>query len=190
MRAKHKPCLLLNADYTPITILDWQRSIKWYFKIQSQKKPVLDIIAYHNEYAKAINIDYRIPSIMKSNTYIKHNRNSIKFCRKNIFLRDNYMCQYCGKIFTQQYLTYDHVIPKSKWPYQRSPTCWTNIVTACYKCNKKKSNRTPKEANMNLLNNPIIPAYHQKYLPWYDMLSNIGYVPDWQDFLHTECVTT
>jgi len=65
-------------------------------------------------------------------------------------------------------LTYDHVIPKSRYKksYSKSTT-WTNIVTSCKVCNSKKGNKTPQEANMELLNIPMIPKYSLKYLPWY-----------------------
>jgi 5-methylcytosine-specific restriction endonuclease McrA len=58
------------------------------------------------------------------------------------------------------------VIPKSKWTNDLgTPTNWTNIVTACVSCNRKKGNRTPKQANMPLKNNPVVPVKNVKYLP-------------------------
>jgi hypothetical protein len=51
----HKACLLLNVDYTPVTIIDWKKSICWYIKTQEQKYPSIDILAYHNEYIIGLN---------------------------------------------------------------------------------------------------------------------------------------
>jgi 5-methylcytosine-specific restriction endonuclease McrA len=63
-------------------------------------------------------------------------------------------------------LTYDHVIPKSQfYPDKKDATNWLNITTACVKCNRKKSNKTPEQANMKLLNIPKKPFYEPRYLP-------------------------
>lgn len=179
----HKSCLLLNIDYTPVSIIDWQKSICWYFKIQQQNYPSVEILSYHNEYIIGLNNQYQLPSVIKSNIYIKTQRKYVKFTRHNLFLRDNYTCQYCGKQYGKVKLTYDHVIPKSKWLHTKSPTCWHNIVTACYRCNRKKSNRTPEEAGMPLINKPKMPSYHHKYLPWFHHLSNMEYVQEWKPYI-------
>lgn len=71
-------------------------------------------------------------------------------------------------------LTYDHVIPKSKWNQSDSPTCWTNIVTACRYCNIKKGNKTPEQANMPLIKMPVVPKKTSKYLPMHDLYSTIA----------------
>jgi 5-methylcytosine-specific restriction endonuclease McrA len=86
-------------------------------------------------------------------------------------------------------LTYDHIIPKSIWNRkQGSPTTWTNIVTACVKCNNKKGNRTPEQAKMKLLNHPYIPTKHTKYLPITHFLSRIrDDIPsEWSMYLNTK----
>ena len=76
--------------------------------------------------------------------------------RKQVYKRDNFTCQYCNNKFPTTKLTYDHVIPKSLWTLNTSPTCWTNIVTACIQCNFKKSNKTPTQADMPLQKEPFI----------------------------------
>lgn len=179
----HKPCLLLNVDYTPVTIIDWRKAICWYFRIQNQRRSNIEILAYHNDSIIGLNAEYQLPSVIKSNIYIRTYRKNVKFSRQNLFLRDNSTCQYCGNKYHHSKLTYDHVVPKSKWKNKSSPTCWHNIVTACYRCNRKKGNKTPDEAGMHLLNKPHVPQFHKKYLPWFGMLSNIEYSSTWKDFL-------
>lgn len=78
----------------------------------------------------------------------------LKFSRENIYLRDNYTCQYCAKPYGLKELTLDHVVPASKFGRKE----WTNVVTACRSCNHRKANRTPLGAGMPLLNEPRIPA--------------------------------
>jgi 5-methylcytosine-specific restriction endonuclease McrA len=84
----------------------------------------------------------------------------IAFTRENIYLRDKFKCQYCGNEFKKQYLTLDHVIPKS----QGGKTTWENIVCSCAKCNHSKGNKTPEQANIKLIRKPIMPhiIYHIK----------------------------
>ena len=78
--------------------------------------------------------------------------------RRNIFLRDDYTCQYCG-IKNPDKLTLDHVKPK----WQGGKDTWENLVCACFKCNSKKGGRTPEEANMTLLNQPKEGGGRQYY---------------------------
>jgi 5-methylcytosine-specific restriction endonuclease McrA len=77
----------------------------------------------------------------------------LPFCRENILVRDEFVCQYCGKKFPAAELTLDHVFPKSRL----GPDIWENIVTCCKECNQKKADRTPKEARMKLLRRPYRP---------------------------------
>lgn len=187
MKTKHKPCLVLNLNYSPISIIDWKTAISWFFKIQGQKQPIIDILQfYQNEKVQGCGKLYKIPSIIKINRFIKHQNYNVKFSRKNLFLRDNYTCQYCGKQYHTNKLTYDHVIPRSKWKQKSSPTSWGNIVTACHICNRQKADRTPNQANMSLLFEPKQPKFNLKYLPWYQILSNIEYIPEWKIFMPKE----
>lgn len=164
----HKECLLLNADWSPLTIVSWQRAIVWFFRNKNQINFGVEIIDfYKDDYINGINNKkYPIPCIAKTKRYFKPIKQTLTFSRKNIFIRDSNTCQYCGKSFSINNLTYDHVIPKSQWNYDKgSPTSWTNIVTACIDCNRKKGNKTPKQINMPLISLPVKPQKTQKYLP-------------------------
>lgn len=168
MEKTHSQCLLLNADYSLLSVIDWKKALIWYIKHQHSHKYGIDIIDfYKNDYINGTNNKkYPIPCVAKTKRYFRQHNNSVNFSRKNIFIRDGFTCQYCGEYFSSNELTYDHVIPKSLWDYSSgSPTCWTNIVTACISCNRKKGNRTPKQANMQLLTLPNKPCRTQKYLP-------------------------
>lgn len=175
MQQNHKRCLLLNSDYSPLAIISWQKAIVWSMRFNENSKYRIEIIDfYQNDHIQGVDKKYPIPAVAKTNRFFKTNNQTVTFSRKNIFIRDNYTCQYCNKIYELNNLTYDHVIPKSKWDYNKgSPTCWTNIVTACSWCNKKKSNKTPREANMPLRNLPIKPHKNTKYLPITNFLNKI-----------------
>jgi len=82
-----------------------------------------------------------------------HDRYSVALCNKTLFRRDDHRCMYCGGKFSRSQLTRDHVLPTSRGGTDR----WENVVAACHRCNWKKDNRTPEEANMPLLAVPFKP---------------------------------
>ncbi len=81
----------------------------------------------------------------------------VRFSRRNIFMRDDDTCQYCGQRFSRKLLSLDHVIPRS----QCGKTHWTNIVASCIPCNSKKGGRTPSQAKMRLLKEPKEPSWSE-----------------------------
>jgi hypothetical protein len=182
----HKKCLLLNADYSPFGIIDWTKAVVWSLKIdESEDSYTIEIIDfYKNDFIQAINKKFPVPAVARTKKFFKINDYGVNFSRKNILIRDNYTCQYCGVIFDTNELTYDHVIPKSIWPGSDSPTNWTNIVTCCVKCNRKKGNKTPAQAKMKLKNLPIRPVKNKKFLPVIQSLSTITNPPEeWMVYL-------
>lgn len=76
---------------------------------------------------------------------------------KTLFIRDSNICAYCADYYGKSQLTRDHVTPKSKG----GEDDWTNLVTACKKCNHKKADRTPTEASMPLVYIPYVPNYNE-----------------------------
>jgi len=172
----NKQCLLLNCDFTPISIIDWKKAIVWHIKYVNDFRYGIQIIESYNEQILcASGKTIPIPAVARTTNYhrVNHNKFDLKLSRKNLFARDNYKCQYCGKYLSRNNLTYDHVIPKSRFVTPRKATSWHNVVTACRKCNSKKANKTPEEAGMELLNQPKCPKFSPKYLPWHDQLSTI-----------------
>jgi len=168
MKQKNSRCLLLNADFTPLSIIPWKRAVVWHVKYEDDLSYGIDIVDfYKNDYIMGTNNrKYPIPAVARTKKFFKPNKQQLTFSRKNIFIRDNYTCQYCGIAYDAHQLTYDHVIPRSIWKKSNgSPTCWTNIVTSCVDCNRKKGNKTPTQANMPLKNLPILPNKNPKYLP-------------------------
>ena len=99
---------------------------------------------------KLINGKYLLPLVIKLKKYVPLSYNDVVLTRKNIFLRDNHTCQYCGKMNN---LTIDHVIPRSKGGGDR----WDNVVVCCIRCNNKKGSSTPEEAGLKLVSIPYKP---------------------------------
>jgi len=105
------------------------------------------------DWVRSVNFEIQAPRVIRLLTYERVPRNTVKFNRRNIFLRDGHRCQYCGKRFSSPRLSLDHVMPKSRG----GRDTWENIVCACLKCNVDKGGRTPAEAGMKLLQKPIKP---------------------------------
>ena len=76
-----------------------------------------------------------------------------------LFRRDNFLCLYCGEQFSPRQLTRDHIVPRSRG----GKDSWTNVATACARCNRVKGARTPEEASMPLLAVPFRPNLYERF---------------------------
>ena len=145
---KHCPALVLNADfrplsYYPLSLWPWQESIK---------AAVLDRVTVLAEYDTTVRSqrhEFRLPSVVVLKEFL-HPQKRVAFTRFNLFLRDQFACQYCS---AKGDLTFDHVLPRSRGGI----TTWENVVAACSPCNLKKSNKTLKQAGMHLQHLPRQP---------------------------------
>jgi hypothetical protein len=80
--------------------------------------------------------------------------------REMLFLRDRYLCAYCGLSYRFQELSAEHVLPRSIGGQTR----WTNLVTACRPCNLRKGHRTPEQAGMPLRYVPYVPNLYEAFI--------------------------
>lgn len=162
--------LLLNAGFEPVKVISWQRAVTL---LVLGKAELLE--AYEGEVRSASHaID--MPSVVRLRRGSRGRTNKgVKFCRGNVYRRDDFTCQYCGARPGASRLTFDHVLPRSRGGL----TEWTNIVTACSTCNRDKADRTPSEAGLTLARPPIRPAYMAPVQPedaQHD--SWLGYLPE------------
>ena len=101
-----------------------------------------------------------LPEVIRLTEFDQIISRPINLTRQNIFIRDDFTCQYCGSTSD---LTLDHVIPKSRADEfkmdKKQINSWENITTCCQSCNGTKDNKTPSEAGMILANKPIRPSY-------------------------------
>ena len=170
---KH-PALVLNADfrplsYYPLSVWPWQEAVK---------AAVLDrvnIIAEYDEVVRSPSIEMRIPSVVVLKDYVKPQKR-VAFTRFNLFLRDEFCCQYCG---SRGDLTFDHVVPRAAG----GVTSWENVVAACSPCNLKKGSKPLRLTGLALRKPPRQPTAEElrnmgrKFPP--------GHLHDsWMDFLY------
>ncbi len=141
--------LLLNATYEPLQVVSWQRAIRMLFQEKAE------VVESYSREIHSVRFAMRVPSVILLVQYVQVHRlhHQIKFSRANLFARDQYRCQYCGRRTPESLLTYDHVLPVARGGRKT----WENIVTACVPCNHRKGNRTPEEAGMTLLRRPLAP---------------------------------
>lgn len=149
--------LLLNASYQPIGVISWQRAITLLFSENSEGKPKAEIVSsYSDKVLRSFKMVMQMPAIIRLVKFVRPKKNVTVFKslkRKNIYERDCGICQYCNMKLTYTASTLDHVYPRSRG----GKDIWTNLVLSCLKCNNKKADRTPEEANMKLLRQPFAP---------------------------------
>ncbi len=141
-------CILLNADYSFLNMVDWKRAM---CLIAKGKVQVLKNSTRIIRTAEGMVV--KIPAVMKLIKLIRTLFvNRVPFSKKNILVRDGFKCAYCGK--NQRRLTIDHIIPKSRG----GATDFDNCVACCKACNNKKGNQIPTEVQMFLKAKPYQPT--------------------------------
>lgn len=148
----HRPVLVLNQNYEPLHVATVRRALVLWL---SGKAEILE--TYEHEVASAQR-RFPAPSVIRLLSLVKHPPVRVKLCRREVFLRDNYTCQYCG-VRTHD-LTIDHVVPRSRG----GPHTWENVVSACRTCNHRKGGKSLAEARMQLLRQPFEPRPGRYYL--------------------------
>ncbi len=147
------PTLVLNADfrplsYFPLSLWSWQDAIKAVFMDR------VNILSEYNEEVHSPTMSMKVPSVIALKEYVPQDQLKPAFTRFNLFLRDNWRCQYCGQQFKTPELTFDHVIPRAKG----GGTSWENIVASCQPCNLLKGSMLPHECHMYPLRTPVQPS--------------------------------
>jgi 5-methylcytosine-specific restriction endonuclease McrA len=169
---KSHPALVLNADYRPLSyyplsLWPWQEAVKaaWLDRV--------DIVAEYDEVVRSPSTEIRIPSVVVLKDYVKPQKR-VAFTRFNLFLRDEFSCQYCG---SRGDLTFDHVVARG------GVTSWENVVAACSRCNLRKGAKSLRQSGLSLRKPPRQPGAEE--------LRNMGrrFPPNhlhesWLDFLY------
>ena len=175
----HLSVLVLNRNFAPVHVISAQRAFCLLWKelaeILSVDEGAFQSFRFEDwcdesaakrqlaeetgeplggDWIHTVHSQIEVPRIIRLLRYDRIPRNSVKFNRRNVFLRDEFRCQYCGQRFATAQLSLDHVVPRSRGGVES----WENIVCACLKCNVRKGGRTPVEASMKLLREPKKPT--------------------------------
>ncbi|HEY8765775.1 MAG TPA: HNH endonuclease [Dehalococcoidia bacterium] len=132
-----------------------------------------EIIENGRGYLRSPRQMYEMPSVIRLVYLIRRPRPQGRLTRRDIFLRDGFLCQYCGK--TTKDLTLDHVMPRHRGGGHH----WENVVAACKICNHRKAGRTPEEARMYLKRDPFRPTYSYFRTFYHYLEANEG----WRKFI-------
>ncbi|MFC1898862.1 HNH endonuclease [Chloroflexota bacterium] len=165
------PVLVLNQNYEPLNICQARRALVLLYR---GKAEMLENGAGVIHTASDV---FELPSVIRIIYMVKRPRPKRKLTRLEIFNRDNFTCQYCGKETRQ--LTLDHVIPR----YKGGEHTWENVVSACITCNRRKASKTYQQAGMKLLSHP---AYPRDSLSFYIPYQYRQTRSEWQKYLPSE----
>lgn len=163
--------LVLNQNYEPLNVCNERRAI---VLINRGKAEVLE---HGKGHIRTPSQNYARPSVIRLMYLIRRPRPKARLTRREVFLRDNFTCQYCG--VRGKDLTIDHVIPR----HRGGKHTWDNLVSACRACNHRKGGKTLEEAKMTLRRPPaqprvspyyVLTQYLQSYSEW------LKFVPEWE----------
>ena len=148
----NSPVLVLNANFEPLNVCNTARAMGLLLVGKAE------IILNGRGVIRTTTRTYERPSVIRLQYMVHRPRPRVRLCKREIFRRDGYHCQYCGR--TSSHLTLDHVVPR----HREGRYEWENLVSACPQCNRHKGNRTPWEAGMDLQSIPAEPPASALYL--------------------------
>lgn len=144
--------LVLNQNYEPLNVCNAKRAIVLVMKGKAE------VLEQNHKILRSVSGSVHCPSVIRLVYMIKKPRPVAKLTRREIFIRDNYTCQYCGT--KTKDLTLDHVIPKHKGGQHT----WENLVSACKECNHRKGSKSLQETGFKLHRQPFEPRVNNYYV--------------------------
>lgn len=181
------PVLLLNRHWAPVSVATARRALVLLYggaaSAIDNSGELYDFSSWHklpvrdsDDHVATVSGVLRVPRVLHLKRYDRYPDIRVRLTRRNLLLRDDHQCQYCGRRPGARGLNIDHIVPRSRG----GQDSWENLVISCKLCNLRKGRRTPTEAGMLLLRAPAEPhwstaAHIQLALPRaYD---------EWQPFL-------
>ena len=146
------PVLVLNQNYEPLNVCNVRRAIV----LLGREKA--ELLVNGRGELHSPRLSFLAPSVIRLTYLVRRPLLQRRLSRRDVFVRDKYTCQYCGKV--SRTMTLDHVAPR----FRGGDHTWGNVVTACIPCNHRKAGRTPREAGMRLLREPHAPRPNPYYL--------------------------
>ena len=162
-----QPALVLNESWIAIHTVPVRHALRLLFTgaakaVQPETYEVHEFgtwadlsVAAHEPCVRTVALRVRVPEVILLTRYNGQPSPGAVFTRRNLFRRDQNTCQYCGARPGTPELSIDHLQPRSRGGL----SSWENCVLACMECNRRKANRTPKEAHMHLSKPPVKPRW-------------------------------
>lgn len=160
------PVLLLNRHFAPVSVATVRRSFVLLYggaaRAVDGNGETYDFAAWlgmpirgDDDGIPTVSGSVRVPRVLHLLRYDRAPRVAVRLSRRNLMIRDQYQCQYCGRRPNPRDLNVDHIIPRSRGGLDS----WENLVVSCRVCNLRKGRRTPGEAGMSLLSTPHHPRW-------------------------------
>lgn len=159
------PVLLLNRHYQPVRVSQARRAFTLLFvgsaRALDDRYEAYDFAQWAKlqlpgyETIGTMHGDVCVPRVLLLQRYARVPTTTLRLSRRNVYMRDDFTCQYCGEQRAPKDLNLDHVTPRSRG----GRTTWDNLVTSCRRCNFAKGSGTPEAAGMRLLRAPIRPSW-------------------------------
>jgi 5-methylcytosine-specific restriction endonuclease McrA len=162
-----EPVLVLNANFEPINVCTMRRAVGL---LLTEKAAM---VVNGRGTIHTISQTLPKPSVIRLEHMVHRPRPRVKLSRREVFRRDDYTCQYCGRHVPD--LTLDHIMPR----HLGGEHIWTNVVTACAFCNHRKGGRKLEEVHMVLLKVPKEPPASVEYIFGHHLENNT----EWQPYI-------
>lgn len=161
------PVLVLNQNFEPLNICRVRRAVVLVIHGKAE------VIENGRGELHAMRTSVPIPSVVRLTQFVKRPRLQKRLTRFEVFNRDKYTCQYCGR--ETKDMTVDHILPKSRGGGHG----WDNVVGCCFACNLRKAGHTPAEAGMRLLRPPLPPPPASFSVPYHYLRAHV----EWRKFI-------
>ena len=168
---------LLCRDLAEVISVEDGRYSGYDFDSWTELSAYRDLFTEDYDWVRTVRLQIAVPKIIRLFGYDRLPRQVVKLNRRNIYARDHSHCQYCGKRFSTQELSLDHIVPRA----MGGQSTWDNMVCCCVHCNTRKGGRTPDQAHMTLIRKPVRPKRNpvinlrlgqDKYSCWQAFLDN------------------
>jgi 5-methylcytosine-specific restriction endonuclease McrA len=166
--------LVLNADfrpffYAPLSTAHWQQVMFLYVKGEQTGIPRFNVVEYYPDVfvhgginKSGVPTRVQLPSVIAHREY-RPPPTRVPMTKYNVFLRDEFTCQYSGEKCRPSELSWDHVKPRANG----GGTSWDNIVSAKQKINELKDDMTvaqfEKAHGYKLRGIPRAPTWGELY---------------------------
>ena len=149
-------CVIFNSSHEPLAVVSAEEGL-----VLTLKGKAYLLECHPERKFRTVREEFPAPTSVILKEYRKTGGKyygKAQLNQRNLLVRDDYTCQYCGRhtvdLKPGEYPTRDHVLPQSRG----GQDIWTNVVLACSSCNHRKDNKTPEEADMQLLRQPKEPT--------------------------------
>ena len=152
--------LVLNSSLEPLHITNLKRAVRLVYSGKAE------VVHDRGCFIASPTFQMKFPTVIRLLYYIVRKPKPIPLTKKNVMLRDDYACQYCGRHTDAATATVDHVVAKSRG----GKSTFENLVCCCSPCNGRKRDRLPEEAGLFLKRKPRRPMS----IPWLVVRRNTG----------------